>query len=328
MKMLKTGISFTITIVVTLALYAFAQAESPLPVSTSREGIPWALTTSAKELAFENDSDETSLCGLAQGDARLDSFCCGDSVSQCCEHEHSLRFRLTEFNIYPTFSYRGSQSATYNEFEFASHTNWGGWQMENRTVLNVADLPSTIKLGSANPSTPDGDVGRASGFGDILSGFFFSRESEDTTHLGIGPVFTFPSATDPLLGSEQYTVGPGMHFSTEHGRLTAGFFLWQSWKFAGSDSQKRVNQLFGKPFFLYELNERWNLVYIPLGLSHSWEAKSGKDWTVPLGCGLRRLFYLGTQKMGFQTQVFSYVARKPADPEWEVRMTIEFLFDE
>jgi hypothetical protein len=73
---------------------------------------------------------------------------------------------------------------------------------------------------------------------------------------------------------------------------------------------------------------KWNLIYIFLGLSHSWEAKSGEDWTVPLGGGLRRLFYLGEQKMGFQTQVFDYVARKPADPEWEVRMTIEFLFGE
>jgi len=129
--------------------------------------------------------------------------------------------------------------------------------MENRTVLNVADLPSTIRLGPTNPSNPNGEVGRASGFGDILSGFFFSRESEGTTHFGIGPVFTFPSATDPILGSDQYTVGPGAHYSTERGRLTAGFFLWQSWKFAGSDSQKRINQLFGKPFFLYELNENW-----------------------------------------------------------------------
>ena len=255
---------------------------------------------------------------------------CGTEIDCCSQvrDDRGLRFQLTEFNIYPTFSYRGSQSATYNEFEFASHTNWGGWQMENRTVMNVADLPSTIKLGPTNPADLDGPPRRASGFGDVLSGFFFSRESDSKTHFGIGPVFTFPSATDSLLGSEQYTVGPGAHYSTERGRLTAGFFLWQSWKFAGSDSQKRVNQLFGKPFFLYELSERWNLVYIPLGLSHSWEAKSGEDWTVPLGGGLRRLFYLGDQKMGFQTQIFSYVARKPADPEWEVRMTIEFLFGE
>jgi hypothetical protein len=318
-------IAICVCVFLALSWPGLSQAEAPkgwipdnkLPAGVSDSG--------PSDLALPLVCDNLTLTSYG----RWDDSC--DNEIDCCSPVHddrSLRFRLTEFNIYPTFSYRGSQSATYNEFEFASHTDWGGWKMENRTVLNVADLPPTIKLGPTNPPFPDGSVGRASGFGDILSGFFFSPESESKTHLGIGPVFTFASATDPGLGSEQYTVGPGAHFSTERGRLTAGFFLWQSWKFAGSDSQKRVNQLFGKPFFLYELNQRWNLIYIPLGLSHSWEAKSGEDWTVPLGGGLRRLFYLGDQKMGFQTQVFDYVARKPADPEWEVRMTIEFLFGE
>ena len=204
--------------------------------------------------------------------------------------------------------------------------------MENRTVLNVADLPSTIKLGPTNPSAqPLGPpaAGRANGFGDILSGFFFSLPGahEQPTHLGVGPVLTFPTASNPNLGSEQYTAGPGVHFSTEIGRLTAGFFLWQSWGFGEDPGQKKVNQLFGKPFFIYEVNEKWNLVYIPLGLSHSWDAPSGDDWTVPIGGGLRRLFEIRGQKMGLQFQAFDYVARKPKDPEWELRATIEFLFD-
>jgi len=201
--------------------------------------------------------------------------------------------------------------------------------MENRTVLNVADLPSTISLGPTNPFGDPDEVGvRASGFGDVLSGFFFSREVEGRKwHLGVGPVFTFPSATDDILGSGQYTVGPGAHYSTEIGRLQAGFFLWQSWTFAGDNTRKDVNQMFGKPFFIYELSEKWNLVYIPLGLSVSWNAK-GDQWTVPLGGGVRRLFDIGGQKMGFQVQFFDYVARKPKDPEYELRMTIEFLFDD
>lgn len=246
------------------------------------------------------------------------------------DHRKDCRFKLTEFNIYPTFSYLDDLGATYAEFEFASITNLGLLEMENRTVLNVADLPGTIALG---PTNPDGDptkVGvRAQGFGDILSGFFFSPRGshQQQTHLGIGPVFTFPTATNDILGSSQYTAGPGAHYSTEIGKLTTGFFLWQSWGFGGNASDKRVNQLFGKPFFLYELNEKWNLVYIPLGLSHSWKAKKGDDWTVPIGGGLRRLFEVRGQRMGFQMQAFDYVARKPKDPEWELRFTIEFLYD-
>jgi hypothetical protein len=239
-------------------------------------------------------------------------------------------FKLTEFNIYPTFSYLDDLSATYNEFEFASITELGWFEIENRTVLNVADLPSTISLGPTNPGESPTKVGvRAQGFGDILSGFFFSTRGshERRTHLGIGPVLTFPTASDAILGSEQYTAGPGAHFSTEIGRLTTGFFVWQSWGFGGSSTVKRVDQLFGKPFMLYELNEKWEAIYIPLGLSHSWNAPSGDDWTVPIGGGLRRLVEIHGQQMGLQFQAFDYVARKPKDPEWELRATIEFLYD-
>lgn len=260
-----------------------------------------------------------------------DGFSCSDPSHPCLFGERcGSRFKLTEFNIYPTASFLDDKAASYNEFEFASITDLGWLEMENRTVMNLSDLPSTIRLGPTNPGEEGttADV-RASGFGDVLSGFFFSPRGshEQKTHLGLGTVLTFPSASNDLLGSNQYTAGPGAHFSTEKGRLTAGFFIWQSWGFGGDASTKRVNQLFGKPFILYELNEKWDAVFIPLGMSHSWDKPAGDDWTVPLGGGLRRKFEIHGQKMGFQTQVFDYVARKKQDPEWELRFTIEFLFD-
>jgi hypothetical protein len=289
------------------------------------------LSPSPKQVAVGNI--ET----VSHRDSSLNYFdSCNDSCEPCthddcpehCE-EHEPLFRLSEFNVYPTFSYLGDQLGNYTEFEFASHTNLGWLEMENRTVLNVADLPSTISLG---PTNPDGDPNsvnvRGNGFGDILSGFFFSTKCKERSwHLGIGPVITFPTASNEILGSNQYTIGPGVHFSTEIDKLTVGFFLWQSWKFAGDNSQKRVNQLFGKPFIIYELTEKWHLVSIPLGMSHSWESHVGEDWTIPLGGGLRRLFWIGPQKMGIQAQAFDYVSRKPKDPEWELRFTIEVLFD-
>ena len=329
MKKLQTAVPFALALIAVLATDPLAQAESPLGW-TVNEARPWKTAAVGKELVHANDYNETLLAGLEELDS--DGGCCGGHDSLHCDHGHCSRFQLTEFNIYPTFSYLRDQSATYTEFEFASHTDLGFLEMENRTVLNVADLPSTIKLGPTNPSAqplgPPGGV-RASGFGDILSGFFFSRHGahERKTHLGIGPVLTFPTASNAQLGSKQYTAGPGLHFSTEINRLTAGFFLWQSWGFGESLGQKKVNQLFGKPFFIYECSEKWNLVYIPLGLSHSWDAPSGDNWTVPIGGGVRRLFEIHDQKMGLQFQAFDYVARKAKDPEWELRATIEFLFD-
>lgn len=239
-----------------------------------------------------------------------------------------MNFRLSGLNNYQTYSYLDDLSATFVEFEAATHFDLGPFEVENRTILNVADLPSEIVLGPTNPFGTSG-TGRASGFGEILSATFFSpKNGHKNYHLGIGPVFTFPTATEAGLGSEKWAVGPGAHFHTDLGKLTVGFFLWQSWSFAGDASKKEVNQLFGKPFLLYELSEKWNLVSIPLGLSHSWRSKSGERTTIPIGGGVRRLFKCHGHTLGLQAQVFDYVVRKPKDPEWELRFTIELIFDE
>lgn len=272
---------------------------------------------------------ETTHSGWTDGQQPYAGYvnnCAVDFVDDCTS---SSRFRFTEFNIYPTFSFLGDQVGNYAEFEFASHTDLGRFELENRTVLNVADLPGTIKLGPANPD--DGQTTadiRGNGFGDVLSGFFFSRKRDHRkSHFGVGPVITFPTGSNEIVGSGQWTIGPGAHFSTEIGRLTTGFFVWNSWGLTDDPNKKRINQLFGKPFLIYELSHKWNLIYVPLGMSHSWKSPSGDDWTVPVGGGLRRLFEIRGQKMGIQVQAFDYVARKPKDPEWEMRFTIEFLFD-
>ena len=312
---------FAVLLLATVNLSSDVVADDTLPLSSRLAG-------------FEGYQHPllSSVCGRTSCDGdSCDGISCEDPSQPCLfDKRRCSRFKLTEFNMYPTFSYLDDLGATYAEFEFASRTDFHFFEMENRTVLNVADLPSTIALGPTNPNgDPTSTNVRAQGFGDILSGFFFSPTGshKQSTHLGLGPVFTFATATNEILGSDQYSAGPGAHFSTEKGRLTTGFFIWQSWGFGGSASDKRVNQLFGKPFVLYELNEKWNLVYIPLGMSHSWKAKKGDDWTIPLGGGLRRLFEIRGQKMGFQAQAFDYVARKPKDPEWELQFTIEFLYE-
>ena len=87
-----------------------------------------------------------------------------------------MRFeiRLSEFNIYLTVSYLGDLSATYTEYEFASHTDLGWLEMENRTVLNVADLPSGIRLGPTNPGDdPQRSMYPPAALGTSFRGSFF-----------------------------------------------------------------------------------------------------------------------------------------------------------
>lgn len=142
-----------------------SNAQDSLPVSLSLAG-------------FHGDEVPISSCCVSNPcDAMTcDGMPCNDASHPCCGRKIcESRFKLTEFNIYPTFSYLNDKAASYNEFEFASITNLGWLEMENRTVMNVSDLPSTIALGPTNPGGDPTSVDvRAQGFGDVLFGFFFS----------------------------------------------------------------------------------------------------------------------------------------------------------
>ena len=145
--------------------------------------------------------------------------------------------------------------------------------------------PSTIKLGPTNPGDLPTTIGvRGNGFGDILSGFFFSLPGahERKTHLGVGPVLTFPTASNPILGSEQYTAGPGVHFSTEiESTHRRAFFCGSHGALEKPPARRRSISYSANRFLSTRSTEKWNLVYIPLGMSHSWDAPSGDNWTVP-----------------------------------------------
>ncbi len=131
--------------VIMLSFEASGRAESSPTLTVADEDNLRTSVTGSHDSSPTNYFDDRSW--LSQERLHLEWFRCRRLLA----HEHGPRFRLTEFNIYPTFSYLRGQSATYNEFEFASHTDLGVLEMENRTVLNVADLPSTIKLGPTNP---------------------------------------------------------------------------------------------------------------------------------------------------------------------------------
>ena len=77
-------------------------------------------------------------------------------------------------------------------FELNEH-----WNLISRTILPVIDQEGIAP----------GGVSDAFGLGDTVQSLFFSPKESDPI-WGVGPVFLIPTATDDLLGSEQWGIGP------------------------------------------------------------------------------------------------------------------------
>ncbi len=110
------------------------------------------------------------------------------------------------------------------------------WNLITRTVVPTINQPS-----------PAPGIRSAFGLGDINPQFYFSPAKSEKLLWGVGPTFTFPTATDPLLGAGKWSAGPTMVAVFKDGPWVLGTLLNNQWSFAGW-GDRNVNQMFLEPF--------------------------------------------------------------------------------
>ncbi len=194
------------------------------------------------------------------------------------------------------------------------------WNLITRTIVPIINQPSLFP-------GPDSISGSAWGLGDVNPTLYVSPAKPGQIIWGAGPTFTFPTATDSRLGSSMYSMGPAAVVLTIQGHWVIGGLINNQWSYAGWGKQN-VNQMLLQPIVNFNLKDGWYLTSVPI-MTANWEAKSGQQWTVPVGGGVGRLFKLAGQPIDAQIQAFSNV-EKPTrfSSDWQLRFQIKFLFPE
>jgi hypothetical protein len=164
------------------------------------------------------------------------------------------------------------------------------------------------------------------GLGDVTQSFFFSPAQPGPGGLiwGVGPAFSFPTATDDSLGTQKWGAGPTGLVLVQRGHWTVGALANHIWSFAGDDDRADVSTTFLQPFLAYALGGGQTLS-LNLESSYDWEAE---QWTVPLNVGYSKVFTLGGQSMSWQIGARTYLEAPDGGPDWGIRSTLTFLFPE
>lgn len=197
----------------------------------------------------------------------------------------------------------------------------GEWNLINRTIVPLVFVDGFIE---GLPGIPAGTPGDGAwGLGDINHTTFLSPADPGSLIWGAGLSLTLPTATDPQLGTEKWSVGPSVVFLGQPKPWTLGILMRQLWSFAGADDRQDVNQFLLQPFINYNLDGGWYLVSSPI-MTANWDAD--EVWTVPLGGGVGKMLKLGDQPVNTRIQFFYNVARPEAAPDWSMVFTIQFLF--
>lgn len=191
------------------------------------------------------------------------------------------------------------------------------WNLISRTILPIIDQHGLAPNGAADKT----------GSGDITQSFFFSpRKPTDSGWIvGFGPALLIPTASDDLLGAEQWGAGPTVVALKQENGWTHGVLANHIWGLDGSppNDKDKVNQTFVQPFLSYT-----NATYTTFGVNtestYNWQTR---EWAVPVNFTVTQLLKLRGQPMTVQIGP-RYWADSPDDGAegWGFRAAVTLLF--
>lgn len=187
------------------------------------------------------------------------------------------------------------------------------WNVITRTILPFIYAEGT---------TPG--AGSKSGLGDTVQSFFFSPKEPTSGGWiwGAGPVLLYPTATDDLLGTEKFGLGPTAVLLKQQRGWTYGLLANHLWSVAGTESRADVNATFLQPFVSFT-TKTYTTVGLNTEATYDWD---NEQWTVPLNVSVSQLLKIGKQPVQFSLGAKYYADGPSGGPDWGLRATISFLF--
>jgi hypothetical protein len=163
------------------------------------------------------------------------------------------------------------------------------------------------------------------GLNDLQSSFFVTPHNADEWIWGAGPIFQFPTASSPELGTGRWSAGPTAALVYSKGPWFNGVLAYQLMSFAGSRSRGSVNQTYVEGEVSYNFESGWYLDCDP-PMTFDWTADAANRWTIPIGADVGKAFSMGSQAMGLQVGAYDLVKRPDGAPQWIIRVQLTALF--
>ena len=188
------------------------------------------------------------------------------------------------------------------------------WNLIIRTIVPIVDQRD-FPLAEMNES----------GLGDVVQSFFFSPKAPvGGWILAAGPVGLYPTASEDLLGGEQWGAGPTALALTQRGPWTAGALVNHIWSVDGEDDRADVDMTLIQPFLSYIVQKTKTTFGVNTESTYDWE---GEAWAIPVNLTVAQMFKIGPQIMQLQLGARYWAESPDGGPEdWGVRAQLTFLF--
>ncbi len=188
------------------------------------------------------------------------------------------------------------------------------WNLISRTILPIIDQNDFPAVGLGE-----------SGIGDVVQSLFFSPKAPTASGLiwGVGPVLLLPTATDEMLGTEKWGIGPTGVVLKQEGPWTFGMLANHLESFAGDDERVYVSATFFQPFMSY-ITKTKTTIGLSAESTYNW---NNEEWSVPVNFTVNQLLKLGNQIFQVGGGVRYWVDNPDIGAEdWGFRLQLTFLF--
>jgi hypothetical protein len=220
---------------------------------------------------------------------------------------------ITDFNIGPFDRDRNAIVQVQPVIPISLGENWN---LITRTIGALAFQPDITQ-----------SHGGTFGLGDINPSFFLSPAAPGRLIWGAGPTFLIPTASDDVLGTGKFSIGPAIVALVQPGKWTIGVLINNLWSVAGRRGRPDVNSMTLQYFVNYNLKKGYYVTIQPI-ITANWNAPNGNVWLVPFGGGIGRIMRLGFQPVNVGVQAFGNVKRPDTfpSPTWQLKFQIAFLY--
>jgi hypothetical protein len=186
---------------------------------------------------------------------------------------------------------------------------------KNLNLITRYIIPVVTQYGITAPQT------KQNGLGDAVVSAFFAPVGGKFI-WGVGPVFLVPIATDAVLASKKFGVGPTGVILKQSGPWTYGMLANQIWSVAGDKTRPDVNQLFVQPFTTYNWKSGAGLG-LAAEITQNWNANTTVAYLVPTVSGVTKL---GKQTVSLAIGPRFSLAPSSLKSDWGWRAAVTFVF--
>lgn len=176
------------------------------------------------------------------------------------------------------------------------------WNVISRTILPLVHQDDLAP-----------GAGSQTGLGDIVQSVFFSPKAptESGWIWGAGPVLLLPTATDDLLGADQWGIGPTAVVLKQANGWTYGALANHLWSVAGDDDRGDINATFVQPFLSFTTPTAWTYA-LNTEATYDWE---GDELSLPVNATVSKVTRIGTQLVSIGGGLRYWADSPPNGPE-------------